>query len=346
MSGNSKVICACNLTVVCAIAILVGSLIVVSASIAQDPTQEEDARKLWDSEFLKKRSPSKPSSTSSSPARKSTGYRRVTPKSPPPEIKTESKPDNKPAENKPDNKPAESKPDNSPAENKLPVEKVEGEMIGVTIWRMRPSKQSDSQDARLLMEEDGGDKVELTLERVEAETTFAAGDRVRLGIESPRDGYLYVIDREHYTDGTMSDPYLIFPTLRHRNGDNSVSAGKIIELPARSAFRLKPQRQDYAGEVLTVLVTKQPLSEVSVGPRMVKLDKALVERWEKEWGVQAERFELIGGAGKPYSKAEKEAGQDGARILTQDDELPQTLYRVISRPGQPLLIAVPLRIGK
>jgi hypothetical protein len=277
---------------------------------AQEPAQEEDSRRLWDSEFLKKRNAGKPPSTGSSTVRKTTAYRRITPK-------------------QSENKPAES------------------EMIGITIWRLRPSKQVDSQESRLLLDDDeGAAQVEWTLERVESETKFAAGDRVRLGIESPRNGYLYVIDREQYADGSSSDPYLIFPTLRNRNGDNSVSAGKVIELPARSAFRLKPMRQDYAGETLTVMVAPQPLTEVTVGPRIVKLDRAMVDGWEKQWGAMVERFELIDGAGKPYSKAEKEAGREGARILTQEDEMPQTLYRIIAKPGQPLLVTVQLRIKR
>src|SRR5262245_55779776 len=302
-------------------------LIFTATARAQDPSQDEEARRLWDSEFLKKRTPAKTSTSNPAPARKVTGYRRVTPKTPAAE--------NKPVENKP------------VAENKPAVEKVEGEVLGVTIWRLRRSTPSDAQESRLLLEETAsGNQVEWTLERVESGTGFAAGDFVKLGIESPRDGYLYVIDRELYADGTMSDPYLIYPTLRNRNGDNSVSAGKVIELPGRTAFRLKSTRQDYAGENLTVLVTQQPLAEITVGEQLVKLDKAQVEAWEKQWGVHAERFELIGGAGKPYTKAEKEAGQEGARILTQEDELPQTLYRVVTKTGSPLLVTVPLRIKK
>ncbi|MCI0336857.1 MAG: DUF4384 domain-containing protein [Acidobacteria bacterium] len=293
----------------------VGLIFIVMAR-AQDPPQE-DERRLWDSEFLKKRGKAK----TPPPDRKSTAYRRVTPKNPPPE--------------------------NKPAENKASEEKVVGEMLGVTIWRVRPSRQSDSQEARLLVEEEEGkSKAEGTLERVDSETTFAAGDRVRLALESPRDGYLYVIDREQYNDGTFSDPYLIFPTLRKRNGDNSVTAGKVIEIPERSTFGLKPQRKDYAGEILTVIVTQQPLSEVSIGSSMVKLDRELFARWEKQWSAPVERFDLMGGAGKLYTKVEKEAGQDGARLLTQEDELPQTLYRIVTRPGNPLLINVSLRIGK
>ncbi|MGH9846191.1 MAG: DUF4384 domain-containing protein [Blastocatellia bacterium] len=282
---------------------------------AQDPAQEEDARRLWDSEFLKKRAEAK----TPAPARKPMGYRRVAAK-----------------------KPAPAKPNATDA--KPAIEAVEGEMVGVTVWRLRATKTADAQESRLLLEED--EKSEWTLERVESETVFAPGDRVRLSIESPRNGYLYVIDREQYTDGTLSNPHLIFPTLRNRNGDNSVKAGKVIELPGKSAFRLSSLREDYAGEALTVIVTEQPLADVTVGERIVKLDPALVARWEKQWNASIERFELIGGAGKTYTKAEREAGQEGSRVLTQEDELPQTLYRVVAARSNPLLITVPLRMKK
>src|SRR5262245_55543587 len=302
-------------------------LIFTATARAQDPSQDEEARRLWDSEFLKKRTPAKTSTSNPAPARKVTGYRRVTPKTPAAE--------NKPVENK------------TAIENKPPAEKVEGEVLGVTIWRLRRSTPSDAQESRLLLEETAsGSQVEWTLERVESGTGFAAGDFVKLGIESPRDGYLYVIDRELYADGTMSDPYLIYPTLRNRNGDNSVSAGKLVELPGRSAFRLKSAREDYAGESLLLLVTPKRLEEITIGEKILKLDSDLVQRWEKQWGAQTERFELVGGAGKPYSRAEKEAGQDGARILTQDDDMPQTLYRVVAKNGDSLLIQIPLKVKK
>ena len=105
-------------------------------------------------------------------------------------------------------------------------------------------------------------------------------------------------------------------------------------------------RPDYAGEVLTVLVTSEPLMGVKPGSGATKLDSEMVARWESQWAGAVERFELIGGAGKSYTKAEKEAGQDGARILTQDDAMPQTLYHVTVKSGAPLLVTVLLRIGK
>lgn len=282
--------------------------------------QDEDERRLWDSEFLKKRAtvkaPATPATASTAPVRKTTAYRRVPPKTP-----------------------AAPKP--------VVDEKAVGEMIGVTIWRLRQSRATDSQDSRLLLEDDSNsDKIAWTPERVEAETVFAANDRVRLSIESPRSGFLYVIDREQYADGTLSEPYLIFPTLRHRDGDNSVKAGKVIELPGGSAFRLKPMRADYTGEVLTLIVASEPFSNLKVGASISKLDQELVSGWEKQWTTSIERFELIGGAGTIYSKAEQEAGQNGARLLTQADDLPQTLYRMIVKQGYPLLVQVPLKIGK
>ena len=286
--------------------VLVATVLAVCVAGAQD-----EERRLWDAEFLKKRQPAKAATKPA--AKRPPAYRRATPKS------TAAVP---------------------PA-----AEKTEGEMIGVTLWRLRQAKTEDDGDARLLLQDDGGGNKEWTPERVESETAFSVGERVRLGIESPRDGFLYVIDREQYADGSYSEPYLIYPTLRNRGGNNAVAAGKLIELPDKSAFRLQPLREDYRGEVLTLLITKEPLAELKIGAGIVKLEAPLLEQWQKQWGVPVERFELVGGAGKTYTLAEKEAG-DGSRLLTREDELPQTLYRVVARPDQPILITVQLRLGK
>jgi uncharacterized protein DUF4384 len=304
--------------------IAAANLCLISAPAVR--AQDEDApRRLWDGAFLKKRAEAK----TSAPARKTTAYRRTTPK------KTAAP-----------NQASQGLTPNHPAAQNQAAEQAEGGMIGLTIWRLRPSRAADNREARLLLEEGSSKEVEWTPERVEADTIFAPGERVRLGIETPRDGYLYVIDREQYTDGSLSDPYLIFPSLLNRDGANSVAAGKLVELPERAAFQLKPLRPDYAGEVLTILVTPEPLKDIKPASGAVKLDSEMVAQWESQWAGAAERFELVGGAGKPYTKAEKEAGQDGARALTQDDAMPQTLYQVDVKSGSTLLVKVPLRIGK
>lgn len=272
---------------------------------------QDDARRLWDSAFLSKREPSK---SKPRPA-KAPEYRVATP----------------------------TPPAAAPAAGSTEP----GEFVGVTVWRLRRSQASDSGDSRLLIQETENQRtesVEWTPQRVEADTPFASGDRVRLSIESPRAGYLYVVDREVYADGTTSDPYLIFPTQRMRDGDNSVRAGKVIELPGRSAFKLTPLRADYRGERLTILVTSEQLPGVPVPLDAERLDPALVTQWETQWAAAAERLELVGGAGQVYTGAERDAASQG-RLLTQADELPQTLYRVLSAPGSPVVISVPLKIA-
>ena len=68
-------------------------------------------------------------------------------------------------------------------------------------------------------------------------TPLAIGDRVRLTIESSNNGYLYVIDRELDADGTKSDPYLIFPTARTREGDNAVRGGRLVDIPGSATIQ-------------------------------------------------------------------------------------------------------------
>ena len=176
-------------------ALIVTSCVGMSAPTPGAQAQDDDAaRRLWDSEFLKKRQTT--ASSPATPARPLPVYKRT-----------------------------------SPAPAAPPEVDRAGEVLGVTIWRLRQSNASDPRESRLLLQDDNTSSTsEWTPELVEAETAFRAGESIRLSVESPRGGYLYVIDREQYADGTTSDPYLIFPTLRIRKGDNAVSPGKVIEL--------------------------------------------------------------------------------------------------------------------
>jgi hypothetical protein len=281
-------------------------LVVMAASVLVTSGRAQDAdRQLWDTEFLKKR----PVAETPAPPRVPPIYRRA---ASPPDPKSDA---------------------------------TSGEVLGITIWRLRAPRAIDSRDARLLLQDDErGGTAEWTPERVEAGTIFTTGERIRLSIESSRPGFLYVVDREQYADGSMSDPYLIFPTQRIRAGNHAVAAGKVIELPENSAFRLKPLRPDYTGEQLTLLVTAQPLTDIRVGPQLQRLDPALVQDWERQWSARTERFEMVGGAGKTYTKTDRQAGAEG-RLLTQEDELPQTLFRIAAKPDSPLLLILALRIS-
>jgi hypothetical protein len=228
-----------------------------------------------------------------------------------------------------------------------PAQKAGLAQVGVTIWKLRPSSASDERETRILDQEEAGENTELTPVRIEAESLLKVKDKVRLSIESPRAGYLYVIDRELYADGTMSEPYLIFPTLRTRGGDNKVRAGMLVDIPAQddrpNYFTMKPSRADQVGEVLTILVTNAPLDVPPLQRKYMRLPETQVAQWERDWKAEVERFEMEGGTGQSWTKEEKAAAASGTRLLDQEAPGPQTIYRVAAKPGSPVLITVPLR---
>ncbi len=220
--------------------------------------------------------------------------------------------------------------------------------VGVTIWRLRPVRATDN-GARILVMEDGRE-TQLTPERVESGAQLRVSDRVRLTIESPRNGYLYVVDRELYADGSMGDPFLIFPTQRTRGGDNRALPGKLIDIPGQedrpNYFTLvpSPSREDQVAEVLSIIITTQPLENFEITDKPVKLSKSQVEKWEKQWSTRVEKYEMEGGAGQTWSREERAASaEDTGRYLTQEDPSPQTIYLVEGKNNQGLLVTVPLR---
>src|SRR5207302_3416780 len=203
------------------------------------------------------------------------------------------------------------------------------EEIGITIWRLRPSRDADEGGRVLVL--DGLKQAQYTPERIEADTPLKIGDRVRLTIEAPRPGFLYIIDQEQYADGSLGEPMLIFPTLRTRGGDNHVLPGKLIDIPAQedqySYFTAQPagDRRDQTAEVLTVILTPQQLP-LSIGDQPLRVLQSQISEWEKLWGGVAETLELVGGAGRTWTNEEKMAGAANGRQLTQAGPPPQTVY--------------------
>jgi hypothetical protein len=223
--------------------------------------------------------------------------------------------------------------------------------LGLTVWRLRPATAADNGVRIIVQKED--ETIELIPQRLPADAPLHIGERIRFSFESPQEGYLYVIDREQFADGRLGEPVLIFPTTRTRNGDNQVAAGKLIEIPAQedrpNYFTLQQSRlanTSQTGEVLTVIVTAKPLEGITIGPKALTLTSEQVGQWEQQWGARTETFDLTGGAGKAWTKAEQEAGANSTRHLTQEDPEPQTIYRVAVKPGAPLLVKVGLRYGR
>jgi hypothetical protein len=221
------------------------------------------------------------------------------------------------------------------------------EQIGITIWRLRPSIPEDDGPV-INVVGDSGKPAAWTPVRVKGDHVFALGDLVRITVESPRDGVLYVVDREIYKDGSLGDAMLIFPTARTRSGDNRVSAGYLIDIPSWTDripyFMLSSARRaDYTGELLTFIINSRPLPGIAIGSGPAAIPREQIGKWEDSWGTEVELFEMDGGAGEVKTKVEQEATRPHTRQLTQQEPVPQTIYRVKVARDRPMLINVSVR---
>ena len=186
--------------------------------------------------------------------------------------------------------------------------------LGLTIWKLKPRSGSDG----------GHQNSRWEARRVEADTKFRSGDLLRLSIESPRGGYLYVINRDLFPDGRPGETNLIFPK---RGENNRLEAGRLIDIPAenQAPFKASPQ-PNQAGEYLVFIVTSTPIP-LPPYDKTLPISNAQLREWEERWGGFTERFEMNGGAGMARTTAEQEAASvKGSRQLTRDDPSPQTIF--------------------
>lgn len=217
------------------------------------------------------------------------------------------------------------------------------EELGVTFWRLRPASPDD--EGALLFPVLLGDKTEnWTAGRVASMTEFQKGDRVRFTIESSRSGFFYIVNREFYADGTTGEASIIFPTLRTRGSNNKVSVGSLIDIPSAAEqvpyFTIKPRRADYAGEELIVLILPNELPNFEKGLRAQPLKREVLEKWFADWETPIDVYDAADGADTAYTEAEARAANTTSRDLTQEEPLPQTIYRVSLKQNAPLLAAI------
>jgi len=118
--------------------------------------------------------------------------------------------------------------------------------IGITLWKMEPSKDSDPPSTREIVHPSAANQSGAstwTPVRLPADQEFRIGDTFQAGIETARNGFLYVINRTLRSDGSTAPAYLIYPTNRIHGGDNRVWPGRLIRfaVPARNASKaLRP----------------------------------------------------------------------------------------------------------
>jgi hypothetical protein len=217
-------------------------------------------------------------------------------------------------------------------------------VVGVTIWRLRPEAPTDRDVPRLLVQEPAG-RSHVVPERVAAADTMQFGDRLRLGIEVSERGYVYVVNRERYADGSVGAPYLIFPAVNLRGGDHRVEPGRLIEIPSREdpvpALVSHRSSPNHIGEELMIVVMPEPVRTIVADRKIQELPATLVASWERLYGGTTARLDLaVRTEGGTWTPSEQVAG-GGERLLTQADPMPQALYRAELRAGG-LLVHVPL----
>jgi len=245
------------------------------------------------------------------------------------------------------NVPKRPAPDQTANPSAADDETVGGELIGVTIWRLRPAAAGDD---RILVQKSDAASGQYALERVSADAAFRDGQLLRISVEAPReyDNYLYVIDREVFKGDRgerLGEPNLIFPARTTPLGGNVISAGRSVYVPAQGDpipyFTLQRSGENHIGEMLFILISPEPLP---LNVERPALDPGAVAQWERKCGGQTERRESRGGAGKPWTQAEQDA-DEGRRKLVQSDPLPQAIYRVRTKRGGCALVTIPLRIA-
>lgn len=239
------------------------------------------------------------------------------------------------------------------AANKMASKPEKISEIGVTVWKMRPPRKSDT-GFKLPVLDDNKIRAMWTAERVSLDAIFQAGDRVRLAVESPQSGYLYVFDREMYSDGSVGEPYLIFPASLSE--DNSVKPGMLVDIPDQIEylpyFVMDPKKENYRGELLTVIITPNPLTNLRVDKdRKLKNEDELDDL---ETNTEAEIYSRVDTGDKVFTEAESKSAcgsksrqlerpcETNTRQLTREEPLPQTIYRVKTAVGQPAVVFIRL----
>lgn len=214
-----------------------------------------------------------------------------------------------------------------------PTRRDEG-FLGVSLWLVKPAPA-------------GAPVWDFQAELADSGRALNDGARVRLSFESSRAGYLYVIDREAFADGTLGKPVLLFPTTRLRGGDNRVAPGRVVELPDQRDqppyFSLRRGQPGHVGETILALVSERPLADVPAAPQPVTLDPQQVAEWER-LAVRAETRYDVPARPREYSSSERDAGGPQARALVHTDPPPQTLYRLDAGASGLAAVQVELRL--
>ncbi len=217
-------------------------------------------------------------------------------------------------------------------------------VLGVTVWSLRTPKPEDT-DSRLLVYDSGDAFIP---ERVDLSRPLHDGERIRIGIEVPRTGYLYVVDRERYRDQTFGQPVLLLPSLGLNHGDNHVEPGQLVQLPppgsAIKSLRLTKGDSRHVGEDLIFVISPQPLTQIVPREGEQALPASVLSEWEHDWATGSMRLDLQNAPSTSWTLAEKGAGIGTQMRLTRDDPLPAAIFTISHAAEGVILIHLPVQI--
>jgi len=235
---------------------------------------------------------------------------------------------------------------------------AEGVDVGVTFWRLREVRKVDDPavvEPTRIVKRVKGKPVEVDKaipERAHSEAAWSDGEKFRLSIEIPFECFVYILNQERYADGSLSEPYLVFPSKEDLARNAKAISGKLVYFPnQQDCFEiasLAESGRTKIEEVFTILLspnTMQELPPLAEQEEKRSVDPVLFERLLSDWRARTWRFENRGALGTSITRVEKKSGTGDAEVLTDRDPEPQTVYHVARKRGDSLVITVPIRIG-
>ncbi len=222
--------------------------------------------------------------------------------------------------------------------------------LGLTLWQMVLAPPTAEVKTRGFShpKEDKEGKKDWTAVRIGWDKPVHENDYVVFTFESAPQGYLYVIDRDAFSDGSFGDPILIFPTKRIRNGSNEVEPGHLVQIPdpmdRPPALQVDPAKPGQTGIQLIVIATPQEIPELRAADDQQKIPAAWLVRWQKQWATNVELTTDPKLNGVAITLAEQAALSDFNHPLGPNDKAPSALFHRRGPSGQPIYVAATLRL--
>jgi hypothetical protein len=212
--------------------------------------------------------------------------------------------------------------------------------IGATFWRLEPSSPSDPPAVRSIFQppaKAGVQQTDYTPARIGLDSHLKSGDLFYVSIESAREGYVYIIDRERYSSGGAGEPELIFPTLRTRGGDNHLAKNALMRLPSVNDnppwFEVQSGSPGYEGEIFTVIVLPRPIPGFTPPADHIRVPASRFSDWQGNWRRVPN---LLSSDSRRVRITESEALEHRSAqpvVQTERDPAQATVYRIQAGAG-------------